>query len=247
MGERVYFYCERGNPLHYFHFEQVDAQPALADSFALRYQVYCTERGFLPQDAYPGGEESDEYDPRSSHFAGFYLDGQIAGTARLIHGPLDSLPLYKRCVVEPQALPDAIESAKSTEISRLAVSKTFRRRVTDGVLPGVDEAEQRAHARRRRNCPELVLGLYKILYHESKRQGIEYWFAAMEQSLAKLLNRFHFRFEPIGPETDYYGPVQPFVASLSDLEAEVYANAPDLFWSFMEGLEPEYLPPIARK
>jgi hypothetical protein len=33
---------------------------------------------------------------------------------------------------------------------------------------------------------------------------------------------------------------------LSHLEVEVLKHCPDLFWSFMEGLEPEHLPPAAR-
>jgi N-acyl amino acid synthase of PEP-CTERM/exosortase system len=248
MRERVRFYCDRNSPTHYFEFDRVDDSAALTDSFALRFQVYCRERGFLSESDYPDGCETDEFDGRSSHFAGFYLDGSLAGTVRLVHGPLHTLPLQHKCTVELGALPRDIDSARVAEISRLAVSKAFRRRITDGVLPDIsDSAEQpAAHPQRRRSCPELVLGLYKILYHETKRQGIDYWFAAMESSLAKLLNRFHFEFRPIGPEIDYYGPVRPYIASLSHLEAEVRKNCPELFWSFVEGLEPEHLPPAAR-
>ena len=249
MPERIYFFCDRNNPVHYFHFEQLDGTRALADSYALRFQVYCTERGFLPEAAYPECQEVDEYDASASHFAGFHLNGDLAGTARLVHGSLESLPLSRKCLVEPGALPADIGSAGVAEISRLAVSKTFRRRLMDGVLPETKEGTRENRPvpmQRRRNCPELVLGLYKALYHQSKRAGTRYWFAAMEGSLAKLLNRFHFEFRPIGPETDYYGPVRPYVASLSDLEAAVHKNTPDLFWSFMDGLEPEHLPPIAR-
>jgi N-acyl amino acid synthase of PEP-CTERM/exosortase system len=250
MSGRVYFFCELNSPLHYFHFERLDGTPKLADSYALRFKVYCSERGFLPESAYPDGQEIDEYDARSSHFAAFHRDGDLAGTARLVHGALETLPLSHKCEVDPAALPADIDTRRVAEISRLAVSRAFRRRVMDGLLPDIKQGvtdSRPAAAQRRRNCPELVLGLYKILYHHSKREGIEYWFAAMEGSLAKLLNRFHFEFRPVGPEIDYYGPVRPYVASLSELEAAVAKNAPELFRAFMQGLEPEFLPPIARK
>jgi N-acyl amino acid synthase of PEP-CTERM/exosortase system len=249
MPDRVYFHCERGNPLHYFHFEQIDGTPRLDESFSLRFQVYCAERGFLRESAYPDGHETDDHDAHATHFAGFYGDGTMAGTARLVEGPVEALPLSGKCQIDPDALPPGLGDSRVTEISRLAVSKAFRRRLVDGILPesNLEAAKSGAvSAKRRRNCPELVLGLYKILYHHSKREGIAYWFAAMESSLAKLLDRFHFEFKPVGPEIDYYGPVRPYVASLDDLELKVYQQDPELFWSFMEGLDPEYLPAIAR-
>lgn len=249
--ERVYFYCEKGSSVHYFHFEQVDGTPRLADSFALRFQVYCNECDFLPASNYPDGREQDEFDAHSSHFIGVHVNGELAGTARLVRSPLDRLPLSTKCRVDSELLPAGLSPDNAGEISRLAVSKNFRRRASDGRLPdtkrdtaATDQAP--AKAKRRRACPELVLGLYKVLYQHSKRTGIEYWFAAMESSLARLLNWFHFEFRPVGPEVDYYGPVRPYVASLADLEAAVQRHAPNLFAEFIDGLEPEYLPPVVR-
>lgn len=235
--------------MHYFHFEQVDGLKTIAESYALRYEVYCKERGFLPEADYPDGREMDEYDSRSSHFAGFYKDGTIAGTARMIEGPIDTLPLTKKCRLDAETLPDDIATAGVAEISRLAVSKAFRRRMLDGMLPGLQEKPDRKRtgpASRRRNCPELVLGLYKALYQYSKRSGIDYWFAAMEGSLAKLLNRFFFEFRPVGPEIDYYGPVRPYILARADWENRVHEGSPDLFWAFMQGLDDAHLPAIAR-
>ena len=48
----------------------------------------------------------------------------------------------------------------------------------------------------------------------------------MEKPLARSLSRMGFDFNPIGPETDYYGPVTPFMA---DLE-EILANLLLLAW-----------------
>ena len=37
----------------------------LAQSYRLRYQVYCLERKFLPAEDYPAGLELDEFDSHS--------------------------------------------------------------------------------------------------------------------------------------------------------------------------------------
>ena len=40
----------------------------------------------------------------------------------------------------------------------------------------------------------------------------------MEKRLARPLDRMGFHFEPVGPETDYYGPVTTYIAALRQLE-----------------------------
>jgi len=245
MPRPVHFICDRSTMEHYFRFECVDGSEALQASYALRYEVYCLERGFLPAADYPDASESDDCDDRSLHFGAFYKDGGLAGTARLIQGALAELPVARRCVIDRSVLPPGSDSTPVLEISRLAVSRAFRRRATDGVLP--DQFRERSPPaapppHRRRSCPELVLGLYKVMYQETKRRGVEWWFAAMEQTLVRLLQRCHFSFHAIGPEVDYYGPVAAYVARISDLETEVYAHQPDLLREFADGLERDLWP-----
>jgi N-acyl amino acid synthase of PEP-CTERM/exosortase system len=98
----------------------------------------------------------------------------------------------------------------------------------------------------RRSKPEIILGLYKALYHESKRKGVTHWFVAMEKTLLRLLHRFNFDFTPIGPELDYYGPVVPYIAEVAEIEQTVFRNNPELFLDFIAGLEDEFLPAFAR-
>jgi N-acyl amino acid synthase of PEP-CTERM/exosortase system len=56
------------------------------------------------------------------------------------------------------------------------------------------------------------------MYAHSLRNGIRYWYAAMERSLARALVRMNFGFRQIGPATNYYGPVAPYVADLREFE-----------------------------
>ena len=44
----------------------------------------------------------------------------------------------------------------------------------------------------------------------------------MERSLAKSLEKMGFRFVPIGPQTDYYGPVTPFIVDLDELNERLH-------------------------
>ena len=69
----------------------------------------------------------------------------------------------------------------------------------------------------RRKRPEIVLGLYKAMYQESKRQHLTHWFAAMEKKLWEVLNRIGIQFRQIGEEIVYYGPVIPYFESISEL------------------------------
>lgn len=246
MRSRIHFVCDRRSMLSHFSFGLLRSRHDLLTSYALRFQVYCAERGLLPAANYPDGVESDDLDARSLHFGAFYCaDESMAGTVRLILGGLDRLPVATKCAIDPALMPRAALGGSVAEISRLAVSRHFRRRDTDGVLPderAVAGALPASRRELRRGCPELVLGLYKAMYHETKRRGIEYWFAAMEHSLARLLQRFNFSFHPVGPEVDYYGPVTPYVARIDDLEAEVFANRPELLREMADGLEPWLMP-----
>lgn len=99
---------------------------------------------------------------------------------------------------------------------------------------------------RRRRRPEIVLGLYRAMYQESKRQGIGRWYAAMEKGLARQLTRFHIQFLEVGPEVDYYGPVSPYAVDIRTVEASVAAADPALFREMVRGLDPRFLPPEAR-
>jgi hypothetical protein len=40
----------------------------------------------------------------------------------------------------------------------------------------------------------------------------------MERSLARSLEKMGFRFTPIGPQTDYYGAVTPYMVDIHELE-----------------------------
>lgn len=223
----------------YFDFDTIapgaSADALLARICRLRYEVYCVERGFLDAAAYPDGIESDAYDRGAAHVAARALDGDLVGAVRLVRpGEGQSFPFEAQCqVFDGVVLPPRSEAG---EVSRLIVKKTFRRRRGDS-MEGVssDFVKQRTSAGRRRvarahehrgNSPLLLLGMYRALYRYSVANGVRYWYAAMERSLARSLDRMGFPLVAIGPPGDYYGPVTLHMVDLRDLERRVEAANP---------------------
>jgi N-acyl amino acid synthase of PEP-CTERM/exosortase system len=233
---------------------KVDSPELLRKAFQLRYQVYCLECKFLNPNDYPDGLEIDIYDPYSIHFVTLDHEDTVVGTIRLIqnHAPLP-FPIEVHC--KPVIESNGLIRDKIAEISRLAVSKKYLRRADDNFIgmgsylkskdhPIVKILESRDYRRKR---PEIVLGLYKAMYHESKRQHLTHWFAAMEKKLWEVLNRFGIQFHQIGEEVDYYGPVIPYFGSITELENHIYQVNPELYCNyFLEGLEPHYWPEFLR-
>lgn len=203
--------------------------------FALRYEVYCLECGFLAPDAFKDGLESDEYDAHAVHFTAQNFANELVGSVRLVQPVVSQgFPLERHCraLFENVVRPPREQCA---EVSRLVVRKTYRRRSGD-TLAGVSAEFATttqipavgAQAERRNSSPQILLGLYREMYRYSLVNGIRYWYAAMERPLARALARFEFVFTPIGLEVDYYGPVTPYVADLRELERRVGAANPQL-------------------
>ena len=127
------------------------------------------------------------------------------------------------------------------EVSRLSVSRSYNRREGDGHY-GLGSAPPRTDGAERRAGGVLVMVLYKAMYQASKRCGITHWMAATEKSLYRLVSRSGFPFRQIGPETDYYGPVAPYLIDLSELEANILSGQYPMISDFLDGLEPEFRP-----
>jgi N-acyl amino acid synthase of PEP-CTERM/exosortase system len=205
---------------------------------------------------YPDGLEIDKFDKSSIHFAAF-ADGDVIGTCRLVRNSEYGYPLNEHCneiyINESELPKDSL-----VEVSRLALRKTFRRRKEDGiyavesylkkseggVLP--ENPEDRTDLDRRRNKPVIILGLYRAMYHETRRVGFTHWYAAMEKKLWYSLKTFNFTFQEIGPQVDYFGPVTPYLGIIEQLEKEVSEKSPDLWLYFLDGLEKEHWPEFMR-
>lgn len=243
----------------YFEFlraENPDFNGVLDTAYQLRYQVYCEERCFLDPRGYPEHLERDAFDVNAVHFVGRHRTRTLpAGTARLVLASELGFPLQHYCELEREFAfireigHPALQ--RYGEISRLAVSRSFRQRTDDTLYggpprttaeaapspiiqtPGINPLEA---------GPEIVAGLFKSLYQETRRRGLTHLIVAMERSLYLLLKRMGYHFHAIGPAVDYYGPVIPYVARIRDLEHYLYTQRRTVYDYWMQGLEPHQRP-----
>jgi N-acyl amino acid synthase of PEP-CTERM/exosortase system len=215
-------------------------------SYGLRYQVYCVERGFLPACDYLDGLESDEFDAHSLHFGVCNTAGELVATARLVQASHMGFPMQRHCVLFDEMVGD-IHEKNVVEISRLAVSRNYRRRKDDGLYglrnpPGSTNGQTAAESQERRSSENAVFYLYQSIYQASKRAGITHWLAAMERALQRLLFMYGFPFRPIGPEADYFGPITPYIMALADFDRNILDRRIPLLANFLADLEPQYHP-----
>jgi N-acyl amino acid synthase of PEP-CTERM/exosortase system len=229
-----------------FSFHRITQPGELQEAYRLRFQVYCRECNFIKESDYPDGFETDGYDEFSAHFGAFDLQGRMVGAVRLILPSSPRFPIEEHC--PPLEIDRNLISRQScAEVSRLTISKLYRRRAQDGLYyePRVEDktVEDRGSSFLRRVRP-MAFGLYRAMYHESKRAGIRYWLALMEKGLWKLLHIHGFVFRPIGPEVEFLGRVKPYIGDLHDLETGVFAKFPQFFEYFMVGLEVDLRPKL---
>ena len=105
--------------------------------YKLRYKVYCEEWGFENPEKYPDRQETDEFDKNAVHFAAIDDSGRIVGTVRLILFSPDGFPLEKHCDLNGSG--EGVRGEDTAEISRLVISRNYRKRTEDKYIYGPDE------------------------------------------------------------------------------------------------------------
>ncbi len=90
---------------------------------ALRYEVYCLEKGWIEPSSCDGGLETDEYDELAVHFLVLDDETETAlGTSRLLLGSCQPLPAERFLDLEALGL----HPAQACEVSRLASLRSSR-------------------------------------------------------------------------------------------------------------------------
>ena len=219
-----------------FHFQKVEKDDErLLDLYKLRYQVYCNECGFEKPEDHPGEMEKDEFDDVATHFCAFVQETkEIIGTARIILPSAKNFPIHKHFAIDKKKIA-AIDSSKVGEISRLAISKDFRRRAIDKALYAEEKVDIRDHKvykqRRRQFELALVAGLYRCIYLESMALGLTHWYAVMAKGLYYLLKSRGIIWHEIGPKQNYHGWRQPYVAEISENVRSATIHYPEFMTS----------------
>lgn len=231
-----------------FNFVQADSEDLKKAIYKLRYKVYVEEFGFEKAEDHPDGYETDEYDSHSIHFAALDEKQKVIGTVRMILDSEKGFPIDHAAKIKfigERPAPDKI-----TEISRLAISKNFRRRLEDGfcgvesyltkskggILP---ENAPLSEEHKRRKRPVIILGLYRLVYQITKRRGITHWYMLTEKVLWYALKRFGWLFYQVGDPVNYHGKRIPYLGIVNDADTYLMRKKPDLYKFYSMGMENE--------
>lgn len=216
-----------------------ECQKIIIDCQKIRYQVYCIEHDFEHKEEHPDHLEGDEYDDRSLHaLIQHRPSGDFAATVRLVtYQSLDEsglfpMELHSEINDHGHAIIDSLPRNSIAEVSRFAVSKTFRKRLSDDNYHGINEFGVKREMDSKRIIPHITVGLFKVLFQMSQTAGIHYWYAVMEVTLIRLLKRFGFNFTRIGPVVEYHGKRVPCWISVSEALDNIKIVQPEI-WNFI--------------
>ncbi|MAL98975.1 PEP-CTERM/exosortase system-associated acyltransferase [Hydrocarboniclastica marina] len=222
-----------------FSVELATTPAAINEVLEVRYQVYCIDRPFEDPASFADKREHDLYDPRSVHaLIRHKASGDGVAAVRLVlqgDDPASRFPMEGPCL--DQMSPAARKRVWNTprdqvaEISRLAVSREFRKRLneqesTSGLSDFVSYTDTDGG---RRAMPYISLGLFAAIVQMSVKHGITHWLAAMEPTLLRLLKRYGISFDHVGPTVDYHGRRRPVFSSAGSLLEGIREQRPDVW------------------
>jgi N-acyl amino acid synthase of PEP-CTERM/exosortase system len=201
--------------------------------FRLRFQVYCLERGFEDAAAHPDGRERDEDDARSLHFVVLYRPMKArasipAGTVRLIlpRRGID-LPVLRLLSIRQRRRLD-LPLTSTAEVSRFAVPREFRKRLTRDLSARPDHAFRTLGGAREAPNPLSFL-LLRAVVTMTADQGITHILAMMEPPLLRLLGRLGIEFHPIGGMVEHHGLRQPVWGAMSNIIQGIKRHRPEVW------------------
>ncbi|KPJ98147.1 MAG: hypothetical protein AMJ60_09285 [Desulfobacterales bacterium SG8_35] len=235
-------------------FVEVDSEFLKKEIYRLRYDVYVSEFGFEKKEDHPAGLERDIYDSHAVELAAIEQinaeSQKIIGTIRLILHSEHGFPIENAVPVDLTEARPPID--RIAEISRLTISREYRRRQGDGLF-GVEsylkaseggmlpDREEPQNAKVRIQ-PYLILGLFKELYQVSKKLGITHWYMITEKKLWYALKRFDLIFRQIGEPVHYHGLRIPYLGIVEEIEQHLMKKHMDFYQDFLVGLDKRFWP-----
>lgn len=200
----------------------------MEDCYRLRFEVYCRQARLFPEEKYPEGRETDEYDEDAIHVGAYDCRGVLVGALRLIRSPTLDLPMFRYCQPADLDCRLSFSAMAIAEVSRLSVLRPLPRdSVADRQTGAVGNRRYRPWSARSLE-PVVLAGLVYRAYQESRREDIEQLVVAMEPALHRRLKRIDVHFDPVGAPFDYYGEVRPYRLSVAAFEAGLISRNPAL-------------------
>ncbi|PFG54839.1 N-acyl amino acid synthase of PEP-CTERM/exosortase system [Marinobacter sp. LV10R520-4] len=226
-----------------FSVELATSPEEINEIFELRYQVYCIDRPFEDPNCFADKREHDAYDPRSAHaLVRHRASGDGVAAVRIVmsgNTPEQAyFPMEGSCVHQmdrhAQNAFAGEPRERIAEISRMAVSREFRRRFNeDRSTSGIsDFASYSDWENGKRALPYISLGLFAAILQMSVKHAITHWTAAMEPALLRMLKRFGVEFDHVGPVLEYHGRRRPAFTEAASMIEGAKKRRPDV-WSLV--------------
>ncbi|RBW50238.1 PEP-CTERM/exosortase system-associated acyltransferase [Marinobacter sp. F3R11] len=234
-----------------FSVQLATSQETINEVFRLRYQVYCIDRPFEDPSSFADKREHDAYDARSVHgLIRHRMSGDSVAAVRLVmagqHPGATDFPMEAPCIhrmdKDAQAAITSVRRDQIAEISRMAVSREFRRRLNEEKeVSGISEPAYYIDSENgKRAMPYISLGLFAAILQMSIKNGITHWMAVMEPAQLRLLKRFGVEFDHVGPVMEYHGRRCPAFTEAATLIERMRKQRPDV-WSLITN-DGQYLP-----
>jgi N-acyl amino acid synthase of PEP-CTERM/exosortase system len=212
----------------------------------IRHDVYCRDLGWEP--VREDGLEIDAYDSHSVHCLLRRRDtGDPVGCTRLIltrpEAPDELLPFEQSCKgVIDRSLADPSQLPRHTigEVSRLAVTNTFRQRKgesTSAMSVSDEDFESRGGMPR---FPFIPVSLYLGAAAIARHLGVEHVFVLTEPRLASHFTRIGFDIHIIGGAIEHRGTRVPSVLSSSKVVAGLRPLIKPLYEVIEASVEAEF-------
>lgn len=206
----------------------------VAESQRLRYQVYCIETGFENAAEFPDGRERDKFDAERAVCSLLIHrpSGMVAGTVRVIlpvsHAPGDEpIPALATSSDLSSLDETALPRAHTGEISRFAISKQFRKRREDSLIPALYEPS--GEAGDLRVIPHITLGLMQAILRMSIENKVTHLAILVEPALDRLIRKLGIYFTPVGPLIEHHGRRRAHYRRIGDLLDQVHAQRPEIW------------------
>lgn len=226
----------------YFRIVPALTEELRREAYRVRHSVYCEDLQF--EFSRPDGFETDEYDAHSLHLLIHSISNDtFIGCTRIVLLPPDSndkrLPFEKTCaqtldrsIIDPSRLP----ADKIGEVSRLAVTSTFRRRKGEKNHP-VNISEEDFSTGPMTRFPYIPLGLYIGTVELARIHNIKVLFMLTEERLASHFSRLGARLEPIGAPIEHRGLRFPSMVETSSIISNMHPIFRPLYQTIAEDIK----------
>lgn len=204
----------------YFDITIANTPQLLEEVFRIRYEVYCEEMGFEPENS--AHIENDDYDDNAIHVLIKYLPtSKYIGTIRMILNDSSHddfvFPMEKHCPTMDRTIFDIEKIGRQhiAEVSRVAVIQNFRRRKEDSIgLAGAITSEE--DAQHDRAFSYVPMSLYFASYIITLWQHLDFTIAISEPKLMRHIHFTGIKAIQFGSLFEYKGKRAPYVFAADD-------------------------------